>query len=119
MNNKLPIEVKEDNIFKKIFSYIKNIFNKKDEHHEIKESIKNKDDNEEFYKLKEKLMKNNNQYVQKRSSKKIMDEIIELVEENPDMLEKLDIEKLEIIDRYYEQRIIECKEILNKRKAKQ
>lgn len=102
-----------NNKFKEVFSHIKNIFNKKDEL-TMKDEIKNEDINV----TKEYSIKNDNQYVQKRNSKTIMEEIIKLVEENPDMLEKLDVEKLEIIDKYYKQKIIERKKILNKKMAK-
>lgn len=44
---------------------------------------------------------------------KKMQEIIKIIEENPAILEKLDEDKLKIIDNYYIEKIKECKKKLN------
>lgn len=45
----------------------------------------------------------------------IIEEIIQIIEKNPNVLENLDISKLEFIDLYYKRKIIECKKKLKKR----
>ena len=41
--------------------------------------------------------------------KKVTEEIIKIIEKRPDLLENLDIKKLEVIDQYYKDKIIEYK----------
>ena len=45
----------------------------------------------------------------------IIEEIVKIIENNPNILENLDISKLEIIDSYYQQKIDECKKKIEKR----
>lgn len=112
MNDKLPIEIKEDNIFKKFLGFFKNIFKKQDEEIIIRESKDvsktmlsfNENDLEEF-KIKS---------IPKRNPQKVIEEIIQIIEKNPSALESLDIPKLEVIDAYYKHKIKECKRKLKK-----
>lgn len=112
MNNKLPIEVKKDNLFTRLFRFLKSVFKKKEENDVIKEN-KELDNNITF---KEKNLEELKfETITKRNPQKVIEEIIQIVEKNPDTLEKLDITKLEIIDMYYKRKIAECKRKLKRR----
>lgn len=116
MNKNLPIEVKESNIFGKIFTYVKNIFkksNKQDlpnEETKILDNDKKKKPLFEFENITDNTSKEKNK-------KQILEEIIGIIEKRPDMLENLEIEKLEIIDMYYKNKVNECRIKLNKKNA--
>lgn len=69
-------------------------------------------------KLKEKLyvrtykdekIKNASKHVDNSFQQKKLKEIIEIIEKHPSTLQKLDIEKLEVIDNYYIEKIAEYK----------
>jgi len=100
MDNILPIEAKEINFLKKITNFIKKIFYKN------KSAINEKSkENDKFYqeeKLNVKLIKEINE-------KKTLQEIIAIIEKNPEIMKNLDIHKLEMIDNYYKEQIEECK----------
>ena len=55
----------------------------------------------------------NSNIIKDLNRKRKMEEIIQIIERKPETLKKLDIPKLEIIDRYYKEKIIEYKKILN------
>ena len=117
MSSKLPVEVKKDNILKKFFKYIKNIFKKKtsmEDIEEIGESAieKNKSKITELYKL-ENLDEVNANVIREANRKNIIEEIIRIIEKEPEILKKLDIPKLEVIDQYYKEKIIEYKKRLS------
>ncbi len=67
--------------------------------------IPNKD--EQFLKLQEQA----NEECIKR---KVMQDIIKIVEYDPSCLENLDAQKLEVIDNYYSEKIAECKAKLSR-----
>lgn len=51
----------------------------------------------------------NSKIINESKRKRKLLEIIQIIENNPETLEKLDIPKLEVIDNYYKEKIIECK----------
>ena len=111
MNNKLPIEVKKDNLFTRFFRFLKNIFKKKDKTDIIQEN-KVVDNN---ITLKENNLEElKTESISKRNPQKVIEEIIQIIEKNPDTLESLNIAKLEIIDMYYKRKIAECKRKLKR-----
>ncbi len=117
MNNNLPTEVKNNNIFKKIFNYIKTIFKKKTSNETIEnsqESVipKKKTKITELYKV-ENLDKLNADVIREANRKNKIEEIIQIIEKDPETLKRLDIPKLEVIDQYYKDKITECKKKLS------
>ena len=114
MNNKLPIEIKKDNIFKRFFNYIKKIFQKTSNVQNIEENQieKKKTKINELYKI-ENLEKVNANVIKQINRQNKIEEIIQIIEKEPKILEKLDIPKLEIIDKYYKDKIIEYRKKLS------
>lgn len=111
MNNKLPIEVKKDNLFTRLVRFLKSVFKKKDKTDIIRENEEL--DNSTAFKEKN-LEELKFETIVKRNPQKVIEEIIQIIEKNPDTLEKLDITKLEIIDMYYKRKIAECKRKLKR-----
>lgn len=112
MSNNLPIKAEKNNIFKKIILFFKKIF--------VKEQVVIQPNKKIFAESENKL---NEQYkvediefiskVAKRENKKIkLEEIIQIIEKEPQTLEKLELEKLQIIDQYYIDKIAEYNEKL-------
>ncbi len=60
------------------------------------------------------LDEKNREIVDKEKNRKKMEEIIEIIEKKPELLENLNVPKLEIIDNYYKEKISECKRKLAK-----
>ena len=116
MNNKLPIEVKKDNIFKRFFNYIKKIFKKKTSKETIEKSeestiVKKTTKITELYKL-ENFDEVNADVIKETNRRNKIEEIIRIIEKEPEILNKLDIPKLEVIDQYYKDKIIEYRKKL-------
>ena len=115
MNNKLPIEIKEKNPFNKVLNFIKNIFKKQklDDVKTNEEVVTTEDLNnqmESFIKYTEyKTSKN-------KTKRETLEEIIKIIEKKPELLENLDVKKLEIIDKYYKIKVNEYKNKLKKYK---
>lgn len=115
MNN-LPIEMKKDNIFKKFIKFIKNIFKKeqtieKGTINEAKYVVPKTKKLNDLYKVNN-LDNSKANISNKNNNDKKMHEIISIIENNPSVLEKLDISRLKIIDNYYVEKIDECKKKL-------
>lgn len=111
MNNKLPIEVKKDNFLTRFFKFLTSIFKKKDEVCSIQEN--NEVDNGITFEGNN-LKEIKSESMSKRNPQKVIEEIVQIIEKRPDILEKLDIEKLEVIDMYYKRKIAECKRKLKR-----
>lgn len=110
--SKLPVKLKKQNIFEQFYNYIKKFLKK--EKNIGNETIKAKESNmTEKYKVYN-IDKINADLIKEVNKKNKMEEIIQIIEKNPEALEKLDIPKLEIIDNYYKERIIEYKRKLGK-----
>lgn len=107
MNNKLPIEVKKDNIFTRLFNFLKSVFKKQDKETSEKENKELMNKNSDF--KENNLEKLKFETMTRRNPQKVIEEIIQIIEKNPNVLENLDIEKLEIIDMYYKRKIVACK----------
>lgn len=105
----LPIKVKEDNIFRKILKLFFNIYKTK-QNNEINSIEERKDTKKlsEKYKIND-LNEINADIIKKANERMKMEEIINIIEEKPELLENLSISKLEIIDRYYKEKIVEYK----------
>lgn len=111
MNN-LPVNVKKENIFRKCINFIKKIFNRErvysdNEAVNVNYSVQREKEIDNLYKVNniEKV------YIEKEKACK-MKEIIRIIEDNPSVLEKLDINRLKIIDNYYVEKIEKCKKKL-------
>ena len=70
------------------------------------------------YKLKDdykidNIDEKNTAIIRKIKKKATLEEIIHMVEKNPNLLHKLDIPKLEIIDKYYKEKIAKIRKKLN------
>ena len=118
MNNNLPAEIKKENIFKRLFNFVKKIF-KKDTNIQIIEQNNNvesvyaedkKSTNKitELYKVSG-LDEVNEEYRKREDNRKRIEEIIQIIEKEPKTIKKLDIPQLEVIDNYYKEKIAECK----------
>ena len=59
------------------------------------------------------LCKVDNSVIKKMNQKQKLEEIIKIIEKNPDILEKLDIPKLKIINKYYKDKILEYEKKLS------
>jgi len=111
MSKDLPVELKKDNIFKRIFNNIKRLlFNKKNNNVMVESTpiIDEKINFTDFYKV-ENLEHVNASIIRDINNKNKIEEIIQIIEKNPDTLDKLDIPKLEIIDNYYKNKVLEYK----------
>ena len=109
MNN-LLIKYKSKNIFQKFISPLKNAF-KKASKPEIKVEIKNqllRPIIAEKYKV-EGIVSTDIKSVESKT----MQEIIDIIENNPEALEKLSIKKLELIDQYYIDKINQYRQMLD------
>lgn len=109
MNDMLPIAVKKDNIFRKISNLIKQIFyqgrNKKSKTKGTMPKKRNRD----FYKV-EGSKEKNDELIKEIKQNKTLQDIIKIIERNPEAMKKLDTPKLEIIDNYYQEQIKKYKE---------
>lgn len=117
MSNKLPIKVKKDNIFFRFFNYIKNFLKKKTSMQTIEKSeestrIKKKTRIFEQYKL-ENLDEVNADIIKEVNRKCKIEEIIRIIEKEPELLKKIDIPKLKVIDKYYKDEIIKYRKKLS------
>ena len=106
MENNLSAQARKDN-------FLKESINSKKEKH-IKSANIEKNDATKINKMRETYkVKNINELsadiIKEANKKKITEEIIQIIEKRPDMLKNLDICKLEIIDQYYKDKIIEYK----------
>ena len=114
MSNNLP-QIYNENIFKKFFKYIRNLFSFK------KDSINNEiivnENNYKEQNLKEKFIDNikieNNNAIDENKKKKIMEDL----KDNLQLLEECSNEKLEKILEYYLNENEEKKKILQKLSA--
>ena len=113
MESKAIIKVKKESIFKRISNFINKIFTRE-------KYIGNKEEKEEidFTNCKNSIDKLyrvdipdevNYNIINEGKRKRKLHEIIQIIESNPETLEKLDIPKLEVIDKYYKEKIIECR----------
>lgn len=110
MNN-LSMKLKKESILQRLIKSLKSIFKKnfKNEIETIQEEttipgIKIT----ERYKVDNLNLSNT-----KMDNDKTMKEIIDIIEKSPEMLEKLDINKLNIIDQYYIEKIAKYRNMLN------
>ena len=62
----------------------------------------------------ENIDEKNAEIIKKNNQKRKMEEIIKIIEKEPELLKKLDIPKLEMIDNYYKEKIAEYKKKLSK-----
>jgi len=109
MEKELPAKINES-FFKRFMNYIKRFFGKKYEIEEIKKEPEKQIKKEyvvpttiKQYKFNENVSK----YMEIERKLEKMKEIINIIEKNPYILEKLDCSKLEIIDLYYKKEIME------------
>ena len=87
--------------------------NKKEINKKAEPLLKSKSKFTEIYKVNN--LENVNEKIRKETKRQNkIKEIIQIIEKNPETLEKLDISKLEIIDNYYKQKIMECRRKLAK-----
>ena len=110
--NKLPMELEKNNIFKRCIKYIKDFFNRKSKNKiqnisKIDYDVPKKRKINDLYKIDNIDSINNINSLNNKEKK--MNEIIDVIEKNPDVLEKLSINRLKIIDNYYIEQIEKCK----------
>lgn len=115
MNNNLPAEMKNENIFKRLFNFVKNIFKKDTNIQNIEQNNTVYDEDKkstnkitELYKVSG-MDEVNEEYRKKEDKRKKIEEIIQIIEKEPKTIKKLDISQLEVIDNYYKEKIAECK----------
>lgn len=114
VNSNLPVEVKRESFFKRIFNFLKRTFGREEKCNST--YIVNTDSSDKTnaenlkgqYKV-ENLELKNEEVIKRENQRRKLQEIIQIIENNPDSLEKLDISKLEIIDNYYAEKIAENK----------
>lgn len=112
MNNNLPIQVNKNGVLGRITTFIRRFLykTKYKSTENIIQDTKQIENNkftknykiDNFNEVNENMLKENNR-------KKTITEIIFLIENNPEILEKLDVPKLKVIDNYYTEKIAECK----------
>ena len=120
MNNNLPSIVREDTFLVKCLNFIKSLFKKKEKNIYINNS--DKEDNpflKEKYRIKEFSQINdsdkiNEKIIEEKKEKDEITEMIQMVEENPETLDKLEIQQLEKINNYYTNQIEKCKKKIEK-----
>lgn len=120
MNNNLPSIVREDTFLVKCLNFIKSLFKKKEKNIYINNS--DKEDNpflKEKYRIKEFSQMNdsdkiNEKIIEEKKEKDEITEMIQMVEENPETLDKLEIQQLEKINNYYTNQIEKCKKKIEK-----
>lgn len=115
MKEKLPVQFKKDNIFKRFINFIIRPFTKKqytnDDNSQpvIIEPEKNINQSTDTNTLEQYKVDNagqiNSNAIKAANQTKTLEEIIQIIEKEPSMLEKLDIDKLKIIDQYYDNEI--------------
>lgn len=107
MDNILPIEVRKINFLKKITNFIKKIFyhanNKKQG--DLAEIFDGNDEVDSYKGIEE----FNSILIKEINQKKTVQEIIPIIEKNPEIMKHLSVHKLEIIDNYYQEQIEEYK----------
>ena len=111
-SNKLPAIVKKDTILKKIFNFVKRKFKKKTKNKKKTTPNMKYDKNRinELYKI----ATNNDKIIKEVKQQEKMIEIIKLIEKNPETLENLDTQRLEVIDSYYKSEIERYKKKISK-----
>ena len=123
MNNNLPSIVREDTFLVKCLNFIKSLFKKKEKNIYIKYiNNSDKEDNpflKEKYRIKEFSQMNdsdkiNEKIIEEKKEKDEITEMIQMVEENPETLDKLEIQQLKKINNYYTNQIEECKKKIEK-----
>lgn len=67
----------------------------------------------DLYKV-ENIDEKNAEIIKKNNQERKMEKIIKIIEKEPELLKKLDIPKLEMIDNYYKEKIAEYKKKLKK-----
>lgn len=113
MDNRFLIKAEKNSIFSKIANFINKIFGGK-------KYIRNKEEQKETDFVNSKIQRDglyrvnipdeiNSNTINESKKKRNLFEIIQIIEKNPETLEKLDVSKLEVIDNYYKEKIIECK----------
>lgn len=113
--------MKKDNTFLKkdsVFQKIKNSFkNKKQINEEVKQIEKNtkKEQTKDKENFSEELNSQTKLHEMERSSK--IQEILEIINDNPKVLDNLTVDKLKVIDSYYDEKIQEVNEEINKLKS--
>ena len=120
MNNNLPSIVREDTFLVKCLNFIKSLFKKKEKNIYINNS--DKEDNpflKEKYRIKEFSQmiytdKLTEKIIEENEEKWEITEMIQMVEENPETLDKLEIQQLKKINNYYTNQIEECKKKIEK-----
>ena len=115
MKEKLPVQFKKDNIFKRFINFIIHKIKKKqytnDDNSQpvIIEPEKNINQSTDTNTLEQYKVDNagqiNSNAIKAANQTKTLEEIIQIIEKEPSMLEKLDIDKLKIIDQYYDNEI--------------
>lgn len=105
MSNNLPIKFEKQSLVKRIISFLKSFFTKKEKVQEMNkvEPILKQD---EAFKNQYIIKENNIKLVKPLSE---IERIIQIIEKEPKTLKKLSVEKLEIIDNYYIEQIAEYK----------
>ncbi len=127
MNNNLPAEI-NNNIFKRFINFIKNIFIKTKEVDVEKvlekyDKINEKENIEPTKEFLEEIRINGieekaKELIDEKLKKEKMKEIINIIENNPEKLEELDVQKLETINNYYDEKILELDREIEELKTK-
>lgn len=107
MSSNLPI--KKESKISRFFNYIKALFRKESKENifqdvEVSDKLNQEAtivDKYKVYGIAEKIKR-----------KQTLEQIIDMIEQNPDALYSLDTTKLEIIDTYYKEKIMECRKRL-------
>lgn len=113
MENNLPAVIRKNTILKKMVNFMKNIFKKRKKAKKIPKEVECESKINELYKVAD-LEENNKKVVKEEIKKEKLFEIIQIIEKNPETLKKMDIHKLEVIDRYYKNEIEEYKKKIAK-----
>lgn len=112
MDTNLPAIAKKDTVFKKMVNFIKRVF-KVRKRSKI-EKISRKECANKINELYKVALSNNDKIIKETNRKERLFDIIKIIEKQPEMLEDLDISKLEVIDNYYKNEISEYKKKIAK-----
>lgn len=112
-SNDLPAEVKKDNVFKRLYKFIKSFFSKYEKNNIVEDTavIEKETKIRELYKVAN-LEEISSNIINEANKKRTLEEIIQIIEKEPEILKKLDIPKLKVIDKYYKDKIIEYRKKL-------
>lgn len=104
MDKNLPIKAKNESFFKKIINYIKLFLGNNEKENIEEKATVEATSIDELYKVEN---VDEQKTVKEINKKNKIEEIIQIVEKNPEILDTLNVLRLETIDNYYKEKIAE------------